>query len=103
MSTPTRPIVSTSRRAASLPTRLLLFGLGVPADLVAHLVPDPPPAGFRLGVDAPAQALQPAGDHFPLGGIGRGESRLPSDRPMFSWQVRHSPQSRAHSAAMNGL
>src|SRR5215468_6309926 len=59
MSTPTRPMVSTSRRAGSLATRLLLFRLGVPADLVAHLVPDPPPPRLRLGVDPPAQPLQP--------------------------------------------
>src|SRR6266702_8995018 len=43
MSTPTRPMVSTSSRAGSLPTRVLLFGLGVPADLVTRLVPYPPP------------------------------------------------------------
>src|SRR6516164_9292969 len=76
MSTPTRPIVSTSRRAVSLPTRLLLFGLGVPADLVAQLVPHSPPPGFRLGVDPPAQALQPAADHLLLCRVEHGGSQV---------------------------
>src|SRR6266849_5902110 len=76
MSTPDRPMVSTSRRAASLPTRLLLFRLGVPADLVAQPAPYPPPPRFRLGIDPPAQALQPAGDHRLLGLLQPGAAQV---------------------------
>src|ERR1700746_3911212 len=76
MSTPTRPMVSTSRRAASLPTRLLLFGLRVPADLVAHLVPNPPPPGFRLGVDPPAQPFEPVRHGLLLAGLEPGAAQV---------------------------
>src|SRR5215467_16069225 len=80
MSTPTRPMVSTSRRAGSLATRLLLFGLVVPADLVAHLVAEPPPPRLRLGVDPPAQPLQPVRHGLLLAGVEPGADQV-AQRP----------------------
>src|SRR6516165_8656249 len=76
ISTPTRPMVSTSRRAGSLATRLLLFRLVVPADLVAHLVAEPPPARLRLGVDPPAQPPQPVRDGLLLAGVQPGAAQV---------------------------
>src|SRR5580658_9454146 len=90
MSTPTRPMVSTSRRAGSPPTRLLLFGLGLPADLVAHLVPDPPPPALRLGVDPPAQALQPAVHHLLLRRVEPGFPQVAQRPPDV--QLAGAPQ-----------
>src|SRR5579859_6389532 len=83
-------MVSTSSRAGSPPIRLLLLRLGVPADLVADLVPQPPPPRLRLGVDPPAQALQPTGDQVLLGRVEPGGAQA-AHRPA-DVQLAGAPQ-----------
>src|ERR1700761_4109227 len=91
MSTPTRPMVSTSRRAGAVATRLVLFRVLVPTGLFTPPAAHPPAPRFRLGVDPPAQALQPVPDHLLLGGLQAAAGQV-LQRPA-DVQLAGAPQS----------